>query len=151
MIPSLKYRSQLFLGLLVGLISFLPPLVSLSFLLLRFLESLETLAAELRTFPSPFLENCECGWSAILLPSWGEKLLLLSGGGRYPPGGGGGVVLGTHCPQILLYALQLGLQLPLLIASTHFDGHCGGGGVVLGTHCPHILLYELQLESQFPV
>ena len=134
----------------MGLISFLPPLVSLGFLLLLFLESLETLAAELRTFPSPFLANCERGWSAILLPSWGEKLLLLSGGGRYPPGRAGGGV-GEHAPQMLLYWLHEGSQLPVLTAFRHLGGHFGGAGVVLGTHWPQILLYVLQLWSQLPL
>ena len=96
------------------------------------------------------LSNCERGWSAILLPSLGEKLLLLSGGGRYPPGRAGGWV-GEHAPQMLLYWLHEGSQLPVLTAFWHLGGHFGGGGVVLGTHCPQILLYVLQLLSQLPL
>jgi hypothetical protein len=86
----------------------------------------------------------------MLLPSWGEKLLLLSGGGRYPPGRTGGGV-GVHVPQMLLYWLHDGSQLPELMAFWHFGGHFGGGGVVLGTHCPQIVSYALQLRSQFPL
>ena len=52
---------------------------------------------------------------------------------------------------MLLYASQLGSQLPVLTASLHFDGHVGGGGVVFGMHSPQMLVYVLQLGSQMPL
>ena len=44
----------------------------------------------------------------------------------------GVVDVGIQGPQSLSYGLQVVSQLPLMIASLHFDGHCAGVVVASG-------------------